>query len=727
MVNIDCQPSSVRMRDGSLFYLYSSITRIKGIGGATSQALQRLLPASTAMSGAVLPTVRDLLFHLPSGIVDRRFTCPLSQAPDGVIGTFVVTVDAHVPPPPTRRASKKPYKVECSNDTGTITLVFFHAREDYIKQALPVGAKRVISGRIEHFDYRLQMTHPDIIAPADKLAEVQKPEPVYPLTIGLTSRRIAKFIETAFEKLPDLPEWIAPALIKARAWPSWKQALRQAHHPMSPEELQPVAPARQRLAYDEMLANQLYLAMIRRKMQHQAGRVITGNGKLTGALTDSLPFKLTKGQQQVLNDIHADMASGRRMGRLLQGDVGSGKTIVALLAMLRTVEQGLQTALMVPTEIIAQQHYDTLKRLTAPLGVSVALLTGSVKGKARRETLEGIADGTHGIIVGTHALFQEQVTFKNLALVVIDEQHRFGVAQRMALMAKGDCPHLLHMTATPIPRSLTMTLYGDMECSLLKEKPAERLPITTRVVPQSRYDEVLDRLQAALNKGEKIYWICPMIDEKVIEGELVLTPENDIAAAETRYTEFMTRFGNCVGLVHGRMKAADRDAEMKRFASGQTRLLVATTVVEVGVDVRDATIMVIEKSERFGLSQLHQLRGRVGRGNKPSSCVLMYSDHAGEISRTRLSTLRDSEDGFAIAEADLHIRGGGDLLGSRQSGLPRFIFMDLLEHQELLDHARSDTTEILNADPELKSLRGNALHILLQLFGNESVELQQAS
>jgi len=715
------------MRNESLYFLYSSITRIKGVGGAMSQALQRLLPASTAMSGGGLPSVRDLLFHLPVGLVDRRFTCPLREAPDGAIGTFVVTVDAHLPPPPTRRASKKPYKVECSNETGEILLVFFHAREEYIKGALPVGSKRVISGRIEHFEYNLQMTHPDIIATVDKLSEVQKPEPVYPLTIGLTSRRIAKFIEIALEKLPELPEWIAPDLMKSRNWPSWKGALTQVHHPMSPEELQPVAPARQRLAYDEMLANQLYLAMLRRNMHQQSGPVIKGSGKLTEPLIASLPFTLTGGQKEVLQEIYTDMASGKRMGRLLQGDVGSGKTVVALLAMLRTVEQGLQTTLMVPTEIIAQQHYDTLKRLTAPLGISVALLTGSVKSKARREVLEGIADGTHSIVVGTHALFQEQVVFKNLALVVIDEQHRFGVSQRMALMAKGNSPHLLHMTATPIPRSLTMTLYGDMECSMLREKPAERLPITTRVVPQSRFDEVMERLKAALFKGEKIYWICPMIDEKVIEGELVLTPENDIAAAETRYTEFLTRFGNCVGIVHGRMKSEDRDAEMKRFASGQTRLLVATTVVEVGVDVRDATIMVIEKSERFGLSQLHQLRGRVGRGNKQSSCVLLCSDHVSEISRMRLSTLRDSEDGFAIAEADLQIRGGGDLLGSRQSGLPRFIFMDLLEHRELLEHARGDAEALLKANPDLSGQRGNALHLLLQLFGSETPELQQAS
>ena len=698
------------MRDESLFFLFSPVTRIKGLGMATSDALRRLLPSATALSGSSTPLVRDLVFHLPVNLLDRRFTCPLAQAPDGVIATFVVKVDGHYPPK--SRFGKSPYKVECSNETGTVTLVFFNASSDYIKQSLPTGEMRVISGRTEHFDFRLQMTHPDIIATVDKLAEVQKPEPVYPLTLGLTSKRISKYVGAALEKLPELPEWIADS-----DFPTFKSALRQAHHPETPEDLSPLSPARKRLAYDEMLANQLHLAMLRRNMQQQAGTIIKGTGILTQKLLATLPFTLTHGQQQVLQEIGKDMESGKRMGRLLQGDVGSGKTIVALLAMLRTCEQSLQSALMVPTEIIAQQHYETLSKLTAGLGITIGLLTGSVKGKARQEVLEGIADGSVAIVVGTHALFQEHVHFKSLALVVIDEQHRFGVAQRMALTAKGNSPHLLHMTATPIPRSLTMTLYGDMDCSFLKEKPAERLPITTRVIPLSRYDEIMERIKDVLGKGEKIYWICPLIEEKVVEGGLELTPEGDIAAAETRFTEFKARFGAMVGLVHGRMKHEQRDVEMKRFANGETKLLVATTVVEVGVDVRDATIIVIEQAERFGLSQIHQLRGRVGRGNKPSFCVLLYSDRAGDISRNRLLTLRETEDGFKIAEADLQLRGGGDLLGSRQSGLPRFIFMDLLDHQDLLEHAKTDAVSFLNNDPDFTSPRGKALQILLQIFG----------
>ena len=721
MVNIDCRPEETspvaEMRDESLFFLFSSVTRIKGLGAATGQALARLLPASMAASGSNVPIVRDLLFHLPVSLIDRRFTCPLNQAPDGVIATFVVEIDSHHPPSAGYRGGKRPYKVECSNDNGTITLIFYHAQTDYIKQSLPLGSTRVISGRTEHFDHRLQMSHPDIITTVDKIQEVQTQEPVYPLTIGLTSKRIGKYVSTALEKLPDLPEWIDLAFPPFPDFPDWKSALRKAHHPETAEDLMPVSTARKRLAYDEMLANQLYLAILRRNMQRQAGAVIKGNGTLMKKLLASLPFKLTQGQLDVLQEIYADMESGRRMGRLLQGDVGSGKTIVALFAMLRAAEQSLQSALMVPTEIIAQQHYDTLTKLTAGLGIKVGLLTGSVKGKARQAVLEEIANSTITIVVGTHALFQEHVIFSQLALVVIDEQHRFGVAQRMALTAKGNAPHLLHMTATPIPRSLTMTMYGDMDCSLLKEKPAVRLKITTRVIPLSRYEDMMDRMKEVLGKGEKIYWICPLIEEKETEGELELTPENDIAAAETRFTEFKARFGGIVGLVHGRMKNDQRDGEMKRFASGETRLLVATTVVEVGVDVRDATIIIIEKAERFGLSQLHQLRGRVGRGSKPSSCVLLYSDRASEVSRSRLATLRDSDDGFMIAEADLQIRGGGDLLGSRQSGLPRFIFTHLIEHRQLLEQARQDATEFLKKDPELHSARGKALSTLMQLFG----------
>ncbi|MEQ1705131.1 MAG: ATP-dependent DNA helicase RecG [Rickettsiales bacterium] len=706
------------MRHEILNYLFSQVTRVKGVGGSTSEALCRLLPLSTAIAGAKIPIIRDLLFHLPVGLLDRRFTCPLVSAPDGVIATFVVTVEMHQPPPASgRRYGKKPYKVICSNETGDIALIFFNPREDYLKQALPVGQMRVISGRTEKFDYRLQMTHPDIITTVDKLADVQKPEPVYPLTLGLTSRRIYKIVTEALEKTPELPEWLKSEMLAEKNWKSWRESLISTHNPQSQEDLQPISPERMRLAYDEMLSNQLHLAILRSKRQQQAGEIINGTGKLTEILLRELPYKLTAGQVAVLKEISDDLASGSRMGRLLQGDVGSGKTIVALLSMLRAVEHGLQCALMVPTEIVASQHFEVISNLTRNLPVSIVMLSGRIKGKERKEILDNLASGKTQIIIGTHALFQEQVEFSNLAFIVIDEQHRFGVNQRMALSAKGNAPHILHMTATPIPRSLTMTLYGDMECSLLKEKPAQRQDITTRVIPLSRYDEIMERLKSALERGEKAYWICPLIEDNSNQDSLNITPENDIAAAKSRYTEFKARFGDVVGIVHGQMKGEERDEIMHDFATGKTRILVATTVVEVGVDVRDATIMVIEKAERFGLSQLHQLRGRVGRGDKASSCVLLCSDSSGEVAQSRLSILRETEDGFRIAEADLAIRGGGDLLGTRQSGLPRFIFTDLLEHQELLEQARADIIQFLGGEKPMETPRGKALMVLLQLFG----------
>lgn len=734
------------MRHPSLFHLFTPVSRIKGVGAQASEALMRLLPAATQRVGGGLPIIRDLLFHLPVGIIDRRVTYPLSEAPDGVVATFVVTVQEHHAPKRSR-FSKKPYKVMCGNDTGSITLVFFHAQEDYLQNALPIGQKRVISGKVERFDFQLQMSHPDIIAPLSQLEEVQKPEAIYPLTVGLTSRRISKLVDQALAALPEMPEWQASQNARA-AIPSFKQALMQLHHPQSEAVFAPDNPAKLRIVYDEILAHQLHLALLRRKMAQQAGVVIVGDGSLSQPLMASLPYQLTAGQQQVLADIAADLASGRRMVRLLQGDVGSGKTIVALIAMLKAVEQGLQCALMAPTELIARQHATLVDSLQ--LAVSSVLLTGSIKGKDREETLAAIKSGAAKIIIGTHALFQEKVEFGNLSLVVIDEQHRFGVEQRMALSKKGDAPHILHMTATPIPRSLTMMIYGDMECSLLKEKPAERKPIATRVIPRSRYEEVVTRLQSALDRGEKAYWICPLVEEswqrdtwnvarEALPHAATLprtTYHDDLAAATSRYKEFQARFGDIVSLVHGRMKAEERDREMQKFASGESKLLVATTVVEVGVDVRDATIMVVEQAERFGLSQLHQLRGRVGRGEKESACVLLYTEPSlsgrgqgegphpnllpeGEGAIRRLSILRETEDGFRIAEEDLKLRGGGELLGVRQSGQEGTIFVDIGRHAALIAKARDEAAVLLEKDPHLASAKGQAAELLLQLFERE--------
>ncbi len=689
------------MRHSLLNPFFIPVSRMKGVGSSMSEALMRLLPAATQRAGGGLPVIRDLLFHLPVAVIDRSNTYPLREAPADVIATFVVTVIEHLPPL-NPRYSRAPYKVLCGNDTGEILLVFFNMKGDYLTKTLPVGQQRVISGRTEIFDYQLQMPHPDVIAPVSQLAEVQKPEPVYPLTVGLTSRRIAKLVDQALVVMPELPEW------QRNAATSFKRALIELHHPETPETLALDSPARIRLVKDEVFAHQLQLALLRRKMQRQSGVVICGDGTISEPILRSLPYQLTGGQRQVLSEIATDLASGKRMVRLLQGDVGSGKTIVALFAMLKAVEQGLQCAFMAPTELIARQHYEVIAALWPNDGV--VLLTGSVKGAARKEVLEKIKSGAARIIIGTHALFQEKVEFTSLSLAVIDEQHRFGVAQRMALTQKGETPHILHMTATPIPRTLTMMIYGDMECSLLKEKPLYRKPIITRLIPRTRYEEVVVRLKAALDRGEKAYWICPLVEDTKPE-----LGDEDVAAATSRHTEFTARFGKVVGLVHGRMKAEERNAEMQRFTAGETKLLVATTVVEVGVDVKDATIIVIEQAERFGLSQLHQLRGRVGRNDKESACVMLYSEELAGVNE-RLSILRETEDGFRIAEKDLELRGGGELLGVRQSGDLSMVLMDMSAHYTLIEPMRDEAKELLERDPDLASERGQAAQLLLQLF-----------
>jgi len=695
------------MRPALLNPLFIEATKLKGVGPAMHDALKRLLLPGDSDQPVRL---RDMLFLLPSGVIDRRASPPLMRAPDGQVGTWVLQVEKHDAP---SRYASKPYKVWCTHEQGGhLTLIYFNVKGDYLLRQLPVGESRVVSGKFERSERGWQIVHPDIVAPLEDLEKVKRVEPVYPLVAGLSNRVLVKMIAQVLEKVPNFPEWQEEEYFRQRKWVNWKLALESAHHPQTPGELEPLSLPRSRLAYDELLANQLALGLARSQMKRQSGRVVKGNGGLRRRLLDALPFKLTQGQKEVLKEINEDMASGQRMLRLLQGDVGSGKTIVALFAILNAVECGLQGALMAPTEILARQHLAVLQKLCEPLGIKVALLTGSIKGKARQEILEGVAQGSISLLIGTHALFQEEVTFNDLAITVVDEQHRFGVSQRMALSAKGRVPHLLHMTATPIPRSLVMTAFGDMDSSRLSEKPVGRQPIDTRTVTLARSDEVIERLRHALAKGERAYWICPLVEEK--EEEL---SKSDLAAAEARYALFEKIFGARVGLVHGRMKADKRAPVMDAFKRGDIDLLVATTVVEVGVDVPEATIMVIEHAERFGLSQLHQLRGRIGRGSKPSTCILLYDEKCGEIGKQRLRIIRETEDGFRIAEEDLKLRGAGDVLGTKQSGLPDFHFADLGVHSELLAAARDDVKLILHRDAELSTPRGNALRHLLYLFG----------
>jgi len=681
------------VRPEILFPLFAPVTALPGVGPRFGKLLERLAG----------PAVVDLLWHLPNGIIDRSFTPKVKDAPEGAIATIKLQVDAHLKP----RNPRQPYRVRCRDETGFLHLVYFHVKGDWLDKLLPVGATRWVSGRVERFNNEIQITHPDHVLGPEEFQRMKPNEPVYGLTAGLPLRTVQKAVDAALARLPKLPEWQEPSLLQQRRWPDWAQALALAHAPGGPADLLPEAPARQRLAYDELLANQLAIALVRAHTKRLPGRSLKVAGKLRQKVLDALPFSLTHSQRQALAEIAGDMASPARMLRLLQGDVGSGKTVVALLAMLDAVEAGAQAALMAPTEILARQHFATLSKLAAGSGVEIALLTGREKGRARDALLERLAAGGIGIAVGTHALFQEDVVFRDLALAVIDEQHRFGVEQRIALSGKGNGVDILVMTATPIPRSLMLAAYGDLDASRLTEKPAGRQKVTTRILPLDRLEEVIDAARRALDRGAKIYWICPLVEE---------SEQVDLANAAERAAQLRQVFGERVGLVHGRLKGAEKDRIMAAFAGEGIDLLVATTVVEVGVDVPEATVMVVEHAERFGLAQLHQLRGRIGRGDKPSACLLLYAKPLGETAKARLNILRESDDGFRIAEEDLRLRGAGEVLGTRQSGMPELRLADLAAHADLLAIARDNARLALTRDPGLDSPRGQALRVLLYLF-----------
>ena len=685
------------MRPEILFDLFRELHTLDGIGPRTERQYANL----------GLRRVVDLLWHLPSGIVDRRYRPDLESAEPDRIATLTVTIDKHLKAP-NKRA---PYKIRCRDDTGRLMLVFFHAREDYLRRILPEGETRVVSGRLERYGNELQMTHPDHVVAAEEIGDMPEIEPVYPLTAGVSLKQITKVIRQALCYLPDLDEWHDAALVQQRSWPSWADAVAAVHAPAGHASIELSAPPRARLAYDELLANQLALAVVRRSMRRIAGISRLGSGELANPLSAGLPYDLTAAQRRAVSEIATDIESDQRMLRLLQGDVGSGKTVVAALAMAHVIEAGNQTALMAPTEILARQHYDTLTAIFEPVGIRPVLLTGREKGKNRDAILQSLDSGGARIVVGTHALFQDEVTFRDLGLVVVDEQHRFGVHQRLSLAAKGDAPDVLVMTATPIPRTLVLTAYGDMDVSRLDEKPPGRKPVDTRALPLDRYDEVVSGVQRAIAAGGRVYWVCPLVEE---------SEKLDAAAAEQRFADLKRVFGDRVGLVHGRMKAADKDAAMAAFASGESDVLVATTVIEVGVDVPEANVMVIEHAERFGLAQLHQLRGRIGRGKAQSTCLLLYAPDASETARARIKIMRESEDGFLIAEEDLRLRGAGELLGTRQSGLPTFRLADLAVHADLLEMARKDVQVILERDPDLSSPRGQALRTLLYLFERDA-------
>ena len=698
-------------RPPEIFQLFAATTSLAGVGAKLASVLEKRVGSY----------VIDVLRHLPIGLIDRRQRPALDAVVDGSMATIEILVIKHDRPP---RGTRRPYRVFCQNDTGELELVFFHAHNDYIAKQLPIGERRIVSGRVELFQGRVQMAHPDHIVVPEHSASMPLLEPVYPLTAGLTPKILRRTIADALKRIPDLPEWIPAPIMAEHNWPNFADAMRAVHAPQSETDLLPTSPARARLAFDELLANQLALSMVRRQASDTApGRCFAPQGQLLAALQAGLPFAMTTAQHAAIGEITADQAASKRMLRMLQGDVGSGKTLVALAAMLTVAETGAQAALLAPTEVLARQHHASLNALLRPLKMEVGLLLGQGRTnnaaaddalpngvnhapRTRKDTLAAMADGTISLVVGTHALLSDTAIFRDLGLAVIDEQHRFGVRQRILLGEKGRDVDVLVMTATPIPRSLAMTAYGDLDHSRLDEKPVGRLPIDTRAMAKDRLNEIVDGLRRALHDGKRAYWICPLVDE---------SDKLDIAAAEDRFTALTHALaGIGVALAHGKMKAAERDAAMQAFKTGQAQILVATTVVEVGVDVPEASIIVIEHAERFGLAQLHQLRGRVGRSTAQSSCLLVYQPPLSETANKRLSVMRDTNDGFVIAEEDLNLRGPGEFLGQRQSGVPEFVLADLAAHRDLLAIAREQAQIMLT---------GNGMHhinLLLSLFERDS-------
>jgi ATP-dependent DNA helicase RecG len=687
------------MRPALLNPLFAPVTSLAGVGPKQDRLLRYLLDREET------PRLVDLLLHLPASVIDRRARPKIRDAVPGTVVTLEVTVDRHRPTP--ARNHRAPHLVYASDETGDVVLTYFRAQPGYVEKLLPVGSKRYVSGTAQMYDGTLQLTHPDRVVDEAGFAKLSGIDPVYPLTEGLPLGSLRRAMAQALQKLPALPEWISPELLRRCKFPPIAEALNRVHMPLELTDILPDGPFWSRLAFDELLAGQLALALVRAQLRRPAGDRHAGDGHLRKKIIEALPYALTASQRQAAAAITDDLRQPVRMLRLLQGDVGSGKTVVALLAAAAVTEAGKQAALMAPTEILARQHIKTIAPLAERAGLKVAILTGREKGKERRDILARLAAGEIDFLVGTHALIQDDVVFRALALAVVDEQHRFGVRERLALTAKGEAVDVLVLSATPIPRTLVLTYFGDMDVSELREKPAGRQPIDTRAVPDSRLSEVIDAVGRALAAGKLVYWICPLVEE----SEAV-----NLTDAEQRFQSLRARFGDKVGLVHGKMRGTEKDRVMAQFAAGEIGLLVATTVVEVGVDVPAATIMVIENAERFGLAQLHQLRGRIGRGSEASTCLMLYKEPLNAMSKARLKVIRETTDGFTIAEEDLKLRGEGDVLGVRQSGLPGYRIARSDVHGQLITQARDEALRIMKDNPKLKGARGEALRCLLYLF-----------
>lgn len=649
--------------------LYLPVTKLKGVGPKKGEAFARI----------GIFNLKDLVFHIPYNFLVRKLEPDLSEVSTGdlIIKSVKVTgFDI------SSRFSKSPSKIICrTKDDKQVNILFFNTKGNYLEKSYAVGQELIVTGQVNVNAFKYEIIHPDALVAANEAFKISEKEPIYSSTYGLVSKYIWLSIKGALNLLPDLPEWLPQQIINKYKLPSVNRALVALHNPKNQEDFLHSNLNRVRLAVDEIYAHQLSLFSMRNKLKREIKPPLIFSGDLFKRMLSLLTFSLTEDQQKVIAEIASDLRSASKMMRLIQGDVGAGKTLVALSAMLFVLEANKQSALMVPTELLAHQHFKNIEKLCAQLGVKVGLLIGKQSAKQRAEILGGIEKGEYGIVIGTHALFQVKVKFKDLGLVIVDEQHRFGVNQRKMLLEKGNNADFLMMTATPIPRTLEMLTYGDLDVSVIRNKPANRKEIITSVSPVKALNEVILSLSKIIEKDEQAYWVCPMIEE---------TEDADVAFVNERYESLNDIYKNQVGLIHGKMKQVERDEVMLKFANKELKILVATTVIEVGIDVPSATVIVIENSERFGLSQLHQLRGRVGRSSLQSYCILLYSFKISAVGKERLKVMKESNDGFYLSEKDLELRGCGDVTGTKQSGLPDFKFFNLEFQSDLVQDVRHE-------------------------------------
>ena len=674
--------------------IFEDVSKIKGVGKKLSIYLKK----------KKIEKVNDLLWDLPYSFTDRTEIVSLNKLEIGKIVTAKVKVIKYNFP----RIRNLPNKIKCKDEFGEIDLVFFNSREGYIRKVLPINEWVVISGKIGFFGNKYQITNPDYITKIDNLDYVNKIIPKYTLTEGLTEKTYRKIIESVIKNLPELNEWHDQDLLKKMKFPSWKNSIINLHDPNNSRNLNSVY--YKRLAYDEIFANLLFLSKNRYKIKKIKKNKKKFTKLYSSKLTSQLPFKLTKNQISVCEEIDSDLKSSERMYRILQGDVGSGKTIVALLACLNVIESNFQTALMAPTEILAQQHFDLFSKLLkkANIKINITFLSGKTEQKKRKQIIQDLKNNKIDFLIGTHALFQKSIIFKNLGLIIIDEQHKFGVRQRINLAKKGneDCDVLL-MSATPIPRTMIMSIYGDMDTSKLIEKPSIRQKILTLSKPENKINEIWPFIEKKMKEGEQVFWVCPLIED---------SKKLDYSSTVKKFDLINKKFPKKVGVIHGSLNDDEKEKILKKFLNKEIHILISTTVIEVGIDFPNATVIVIENSNKFGLAQLHQLRGRIGRGEKRGTCILLFKNNLSQNARKRINILKNSDDGFFIAEEDMKLRGYGDIIGFKQSGIKYFKIADPIHHENLFKLAESNIKSLNE-----KELNNNKYITLLKLF--DKVEL----